>query len=116
MKRLILTAIVLLIMLISSITANALEANNVQVVTNGDTTFLIESNGNVKGWGRNTKGEVGNGTTIDRYAPIAIEGLSNIKEIVPSNYGFFFAINNTGQVYASSVNYARYFFCLNLVL
>lgn len=106
MKKVILISIVLLIMLTPIITANALESNNVQVVTNGDTTFLIESNGNVKGWGRNTKGEVGNGTTADQYSPVAIEGLSNIKEIIPSHYGygFFFAIDNAGHVYAWGYN------------
>jgi alpha-tubulin suppressor-like RCC1 family protein len=101
MKKILLITISLLIMLMSSITANAIEVKNMQVVTNGDTTFLIESNGNVKGWGRNTKGEVGNGTTTNQYAPIPIEGLSNIKKIIPSNYGygFFFAIDNDGLVY-----------------
>lgn len=106
MKRILSIAMAMLVMLGLSITAYAIEANNVRVVTNGETTFLIESNGNVKGWGRNPKGEVGNGTTIDQYAPVSIEGLSNIRIIVPNDYGygFFFAIDSTGQVYAWGYN------------
>lgn len=106
MKRILSIIMVMLVMLGLNITVYALEANNVKVVTNGETTFLIDSNGNVKGWGRNTKGEVGNGTTTNQYAPIRIEGLSNIREIVPNDYGygFFFAIDDAGQVYSWGYN------------
>lgn len=106
MKKIFSVVMIMLIILSSSINANAMEANNVQIVTNGNTTFLIESNGDVKGWGRNSKGEIGNGTTIDQYTPVTIEGLSNIKEIIPSTYGygFVFAIDNAGQVFGWGYN------------
>lgn len=106
MKKIFSMVIIMLIMLSSSINAFAMEANNVQIVTNGNTTFLIKSNGDVKGWGRNSKGEIGNGMTIDQYTPVTIEGLSNIKEIILSNYGygFTFAIDNAGQVFGWGYN------------
>ena len=106
MKKIISITLTLLVILMFSMTANAIKANNVQVVSNGETTFMIESNGNVKGWGRNNYGQVGNGTTTDQYTPIQIEGLSNVKEIVPNDYGygFFFAIDNAGRVYSWGYN------------
>ena len=100
MKRIVTLIVMMLIMLCSSITVNAMDAGNVQTVSNGDTTFLIESNGSVKAWGQNDNGEVGNGTTDDQYSPVDI-GLSDIKEIVTntSGNGFMFAIDNIGRVY-----------------
>lgn len=106
MRKIIPAFFILLVMLLSSISAHAVQANNVQVVSNGDTTFLIESNGTVKGWGRNYKGEVGNGTMVDQHTPVTIEGLSNIKEIIPNDYGYgyFYAIDTAGQAYSWGYN------------
>ncbi len=105
MKKILSIVMVMFILLSLSMTSYAIEANNVKVVTNGYTTFLIESNGNVKGWGRNTKGEVGNGTATDQHTPVPI-GLSNIREIIPNDdgYGFFFAIDYAGQVFGWGYN------------
>lgn len=105
MNKILSIVMVMFILLSSSMTSYAIEANNVKVVTNGYTTFLIESNGNVKGWGRNTKGEVGNGTATDQHAPVPI-GLSNIREIIANDdgYGFFFAIDYAGQVFGWGYN------------
>jgi len=108
MKKILSCIMIMLVMLSSSITVNAMEANGVEVVTNGKTTYLLESNGSVKAWGFNIKGEVGNGTTTDQHTPVTIDGLANIKEVIPSasdyGYGFAFAIDNTGQVFAWGYN------------
>ena len=106
MKKTISVILIFLVMLITSIPAHAMEAGSTQIISNGDTTFLIESDGTVKGWGRNTKGEVGNGTTIDQLTPIVIPELTNIKEIIPNTngYGYFYAIDNNGNVYSWGYN------------
>ena len=106
MKKTISVLLIFLVILITSIPAHAMEAGSTRIVSNGETTFLIEPDGTVKGWGRNTKGELGIGTSIDEYSPVTIQGLSNIKEIIPNDYGhgYFFAIDNEGNVYAWGYN------------
>jgi len=108
MKKLITCLMIMLVLISSSITVHAMEANNVEVISNGKTTYMLEPNGSVKAWGYNIKGEVGNGTTTDQHTPVKIDGLSNIKEIIPSNsdygYGFVFALDDTGQVFAWGYN------------
>jgi alpha-tubulin suppressor-like RCC1 family protein len=108
MKKKLSIMLVMMLILISSITvyAESLETPHEKLVTNGYTTFIIESNGDVKGFGRNAKGEVGNGTTVDQLTPVPIEGLSNIHEIIPNNYGYghFFAIDNDGNAYSWGYN------------
>ncbi len=106
MKKTISVLLIFLVMLITSIPAHAMETGSMKIVSNGDTTFLIESDGTVKGWGKNYKGEVGNGATVDQYVPVNIEGLSNIKEIIPNDYGYgyFHAIDNEGKVYSWGYN------------
>ena len=106
MKRLISGLIFLLIMLLSSINATSFAACNAQIVSNGNTTFLIESDGTVKGWGRNDKGELGIGTTEDEHAPAVINGLSNIKEIIPAESGreYFLAVDYDGFIYSWGYN------------
>ena len=83
MKKKLSIMLVMMLILISSITvyAESLETPHEKLVTNGYTTFIIESNGDVKGFGRNAKGEVGNGTTVDQLTPVPIEGLSVFGKI-----------------------------------
>ena len=102
MKRLIGTIMFFLIIIFSSINFTSFAAGNAQIVSNGNTTFLIESDGTVKGWGRNDKGELGIGTTEDEHSPVMINGLSNIKEIIPAKSGreYFLAIDYDGNVYS----------------
>lgn len=106
MRKIISAVFILTVMLLSSISAHAIEANKVQVVSNGNTTFLIEADGTVKGWGWNKRGEVGNGTVVDQHTPVVIQGLNNIKEIIPNDYGygFYFAIDNSNNVYGWGYN------------
>jgi len=98
----------MMLIFISSITAHAESVKTPQekLVTNGYTTFIIESNGDVKGWGQNIRGEVGIGTTIDQLTPIPIEGLTDIQQIIPNHYGYgyFFAIDNDGNTYSWGYN------------
>ena len=106
MKKIISIAMIFLVTILASINLDAFASGIAEIISNGDTTFLIDTYGNVQGWGKNLKGEVGNGTTIDQYTPVSIDGLSNITEIIPNQdgYGYFFAINSSGQVYAWGYN------------
>lgn len=106
MRKVISAFLILAMILLSSLSGDAYAAGNARVISNGYTTFIIESNGSVYGWGRNTYGEVGNGTTDDQHTPVMINGLSNIIEIIPntSGSGYFFAIDNVGSVYSWGYN------------
>lgn len=102
MRKTISAILIFLVMILASIPGYAMKAGNAQIVSNGETTFLIESDGSVKGWGKNSYGEVGNGNKIDQHSPVIIEELKNIKEIVTNEagFGYFYAIDNAGKVYS----------------
>ena len=106
MRKVISALLILAMILLSSLSGDAYAACNARVISNGYTTFIIKPNGTVYGWGRNTYGEVGNGTTDDQHTPGMIHGLSNIIEIIPntSGSGYFFAIDNVGRVYSWGYN------------
>ena len=106
MKKIISITIIFIVIIFASINLDALASGTAEIITNGNTTFLIDTYGNVQGWGKNLKGEVGNGTTIDQHSTVSLNGLSKITEIIPNQegYGYFFAINNSGQVYSWGYN------------
>ena len=106
MKKLLYILLVILIFSVPALTVNAEGFRNAKIVSNGNTTFLIELDGTVKGWGRNKKGELGIGTTEDHHSPIVIAGLNNIMEIIPTEAGreYFLAIDYNGHVYSWGYN------------
>ena len=106
MKKLLYIILIILIFSVPGITVNAAGIGNAQIVSNGNTTFLIEPDGNVKGWGRNDKGELGIGTTEDEHSPVVVNGLSDISVIVPASVSreCFFAIDYDGYVYSWGYN------------
>ncbi len=106
MKKLLYILFIILIFSMPAVTVNAAGLGNVQIISNGNTTFIIQPDGTVKGWGRNDKGELGIGTTEDVHSPVTIAGLRDIKEIIPAiaSREFFFAIDYEGNVYAWGYN------------
>ena len=46
----------------------------VQISAGGGSTSAVRANGTAWGWGSNTAGLIGNGTTIDRSSPVAVVG------------------------------------------
>jgi hypothetical protein len=44
-------------------------------------TFAIKSDGTVWGWGSNAYGQLGDGTSIDRYTPVQVLGLTGVTAI-----------------------------------
>ncbi|WP_167578085.1 hypothetical protein [Ammoniphilus sp. YIM 78166] len=44
-------------------------------------SFAILRDGTVRSWGANGKGQLGDGSTMDRFAPVKVAGISNVKRI-----------------------------------
>jgi alpha-tubulin suppressor-like RCC1 family protein len=57
------------------------------------------SDGTVWGWGSNDTGDVGDGTTTSRHAPVPVSGLGNVVE-VSAGGGFSLALKADGTVWA----------------
>lgn len=96
MKKLITSIIVFILMISSCISVYANEKIDKGIVSNGYTTFYMNTDGTVKGWGRNTSGEVGCCSNVNQLTPITIPELRNVKKIITGNDGSptFYAIND----------------------
>jgi len=74
-----------------------------QIATGYYHTLALHTNGTVYSWGQNTKGQLGNGSTIGRMAPIIVSGLSGVKEVaagIRSSY----ALKEDGTLWAWGMN------------
>ncbi|MBE0448664.1 MAG: S-layer homology domain-containing protein [Actinobacteria bacterium] len=49
-------------------------------------SFAIKSDGTVRAWGRNTYGQLGDGTTTDRHTPVQVQGLSGVISVAATVY------------------------------
>lgn len=58
----------------------------------------VKSDGTVLTWGNNSKGQLGDGTTIDRSAPVQVVGLSNVAR-VSTGSDYAVAIKRDGTVW-----------------
>ena len=67
--------------------------------------MALDSTGQVYGWGSNTYGQVGDGTTTDRYTPTAVTGLSGVTITgISTSYTHSLAIDSTGRLWAWGLN------------
>jgi hypothetical protein len=48
------------------------------VSTGGSSSYALLSDGTVRAWGFNANGAVGDGTTVDRWTPVTVSGLSAV--------------------------------------
>jgi alpha-tubulin suppressor-like RCC1 family protein len=70
-----------------------------------DFTIAI-MNGKAYSWGVNSNGQLGDGTVITRYSPVAVSGLASTTiTYVEAGTSHVAAIDNTGQVWTWGYNY-----------
>ncbi len=80
----------------------------VAIAAGGRMSMALDSNGQLYTWGQNGSGEVGDGTTTTRNAPVAVSttGLLSGKNItaISSAYSKSMALDSNGRVYAWGSN------------
>ena len=52
-----------------------------EIFADGDRTCALRRTGAVVCWGRGAAGEIGDGDSVDRYAPVPVIGLSNVTSV-----------------------------------
>ena len=70
----------------------------------GGYAMALKSDGTVWAWGYNPSGQLGDGTTTDRHAPVQVLGLSNVIAIASGSYHSL-ALKSDGTVWAWGSNY-----------
>jgi alpha-tubulin suppressor-like RCC1 family protein len=88
--------------------------NVVEVAAGAHHSLALKSDGTVMAWGRNTEGQLGDGTTTSRTTPVIVNGLTRIVAIAAGNDSSF-AIKslpsggNTRYIlYAWGLNYGNF--------
>ncbi|MGE5799889.1 MAG: hypothetical protein ACM337_06135 [Syntrophaceae bacterium] len=66
-------------------------------------TLFQKSDGTVWAWGNNASGQLGDGTTIDRYSPVAVSGLTGVTAVAAGG-AHSLALKNDGTVWAWGSN------------
>jgi alpha-tubulin suppressor-like RCC1 family protein len=73
------------------------------VVYGGFYTVTLRQDGTVWAWGRNTDGQLGDGTTTNRSTPVQVQGLTGVTALAPgSNHTV--AMRQDGTVWAWGLN------------
>lgn len=73
----------------------------IEAAAGAESSYALESNGTVWGWGSNRYGQLGNGTSSTKYfkTPAEVPGLTNVVSIV--TYGSTaYALESSGKVWA----------------
>ena len=102
MKKIIGTILVVLVLVITGLSAKAeQQPANPWIISNGYTTFYKKTDGTYIGWGLNSSGEAAIGNNENQLIPISVPGLSDIKEIICENGAYsFFALKKDGTIVA----------------
>ncbi len=69
----------------------------------GGHELALKNDGTVWAWGDNNLGQLGDGTTTNRYTPVQVLGLSGVTAIA-AGYGHSLALKNDGTVWAWGYN------------
>ena len=76
--------------------------DNVSIIkSTWNSTFVIQNDGNLWAWGRNDRGQLGDGTRTDRYNPTLI--MTNVAYVYPAA-STTFAIKTDGSLWAWGEN------------
>ena len=67
-------------------------------------TVALRHDGTVWAWGHNWYGQLGDGTTIDRYTPVQVQNLSNVTAIA-AGWVHTVALRSDGTVWTWGVNH-----------
>jgi alpha-tubulin suppressor-like RCC1 family protein len=63
-------------------------------------SLAAKSDGTVWAWGLNSNGQLGDGTTIDRTAPVQVSGLSDVLSVSAAESNYSLALKSNGTVFA----------------
>lgn len=74
----------------------------VQIAAGGDSSFAVKRDGTVWAWGRNTDGQLGDGTFENRPVPVQIPALTGVTEIASSST-FTLALRSDGRVLSTDI-------------
>ena len=81
----------------------AMKADVAQIATGDLHTLLLKADGTVWAWGCNNAGQLGDGTTIDKTAPVQVNGLTGVKAIAAESWHSL-ALKADGTVWAWGYN------------
>ena len=73
------------------------------IAARSNQTMAIKANGTVWAWGNNGNGQLGDGTTTNRAAPVQVSGLSDVVSITSGVHTM--ALKSNGTVWASGWNW-----------
>lgn len=76
---------------------------NTALVSGTNHTLSIQPDGTIRSWGANAHGQLGDGTLIERFSPVDVEGLTNITAVAAGN-NFSLAMKSDGTVYSWGKN------------
>ncbi len=78
-------------------------SDSMNIVPGGDYAFAIKSDGSVLGFGKNTRGRLGDATFVSRAFPYKVVLLPPVRQIAPG-VNHVAAITQTGEVWAWGAN------------
>jgi|YNPMSStandDraft_1061717.scaffolds.fasta_scaffold00693_1 alpha-tubulin suppressor-like RCC1 family protein len=65
--------------------------------------LVVANDGNVWSWGRNTYGNLGDGTEINRYTPVQVQNINNVTELAAGT-NFSLLLKNDGTFWGCGRN------------
>jgi RHS repeat-associated protein/uncharacterized repeat protein (TIGR01451 family) len=82
----------------TSVAVSGLTSGATTIAASGWHTCALTSTGGTKCWGRNSLGQIGDGTTTDRFTPMDVSGLTNSVTAIATGHIHTCVLTNTGWV------------------